>query len=98
MRGPALDPPGPADAPVLDHAERILATLNTVVGVTYRGDLAMGGDAAHHHLTFPVVRDVGGGIVHSSIAGRLPARRLARRHDRNALTPPPERLTVETGR
>ena len=59
--------PCQAEAPVLERAEQLLARHGgTVLGVTYL-DVPSQSQAfmRAHHLTFPVVRDVGGSFVRS---------------------------------
>jgi cytochrome c biogenesis protein CcmG/thiol:disulfide interchange protein DsbE len=59
--------PCQAEAPVLERAEHMLAAHGgTVLGVTYL-DVASQSEQfmRNHHLTFPVVRDVGGDFVRS---------------------------------
>jgi cytochrome c biogenesis protein CcmG/thiol:disulfide interchange protein DsbE len=59
--------PCQAEAPVLRHAQRILAAHGgTVLGVTYQDDPS--NDITYmrqYHLTFPVIRDVNGNFAHA---------------------------------
>jgi cytochrome c biogenesis protein CcmG/thiol:disulfide interchange protein DsbE len=55
------------EAPILEHAQRMLAASGgTVLGVTYQDNAS---DASAfmrtHHLTYPVVRDVGEDLIHA---------------------------------
>lgn len=60
-------PPCVAEAPVLEHVQRVLLRHDgTVLGVTYQDNSSDSETFVHqHHITYPVVRDVAGNLVHS---------------------------------
>lgn len=66
--------PCQAEAPVLRHAQQMLAAHGgTVVGVTYQDDPS--NDLAFmrkHHVTYPVLRDVNGNLAHAFGVSGIP--------------------------
>jgi len=66
--------PCQAEAPVLRHAQQILAAHGgTVLGVTYQDDPSNDITYMHrYHLSFPVIRDVNGNFAHAFGVSGIP--------------------------
>ena len=66
--------PCQAEAPVLRHAEQVLAAHGgTVLGVTYQDNADS--DISYmrqYHLSFPVIRDVNGNLAHAFGVAQVP--------------------------
>jgi peroxiredoxin len=67
-------PPCAQESPVLEQAEEMMRREDgTVLGVTYQDIASDDLTFVHqHHLTYPIVRDVGGSFVHGFGASGVP--------------------------
>ena len=77
-------PPCQAEAPVLEHAERILrADGGTVLGITYE-DNALDAESylRQYHLTYPALRDVNGTFAHGLGTSLIPESFVVNRQGR----------------
>jgi cytochrome c biogenesis protein CcmG/thiol:disulfide interchange protein DsbE len=77
-------PPCQSEAPVLEHAERLLRTDGgTVIGITYQDNALDATSYMHqHHLTYPVLRDVNGTLAHGLGTSLIPESFLINRAGR----------------